>query len=134
MKNTTIIALAILLLTVPFSCSQSGKKEVKSKIIDVASSVGGGRITDLSEIVSDIKYIPLETSKNSLVGEMVRVNYEKGRIYINDRSDSVKIFDYDGKFLRNFGRRGRGPQEYGFLEIFYVTPQNLELPPEIELQ
>ncbi len=98
MKNTTIIALAILLLTVPFSCSQSGKEEVTKKIIDVAASVGGGRIVDLEEVANDIHYIPLETSLASLVGDLRSITFEKDLIYFQDRTDSVIIFDKEGNF------------------------------------
>jgi len=115
-------------MTVILSCSQSEQKEVKNKkIIDVASSVGGGRITDISEVAKEIRYIPLETSKTSLVGGIVRVLYENGKVYIRDKTDSIKIFDNDGKFLRNFGRRGRGPQEYLFPGNIYISPHNCSL-------
>ncbi|MFA5849390.1 MAG: 6-bladed beta-propeller [Bacteroidales bacterium] len=114
----------ILLLIVLFSTSCSEQKNEKSlKIIDVAGSVGGGRIIDISEVAEDIRYIPLETAEYSLVGGRVRVLYEKGRIYITDQTSILKIFDNEGKFLRNFDRRGRGPQEYLFPEVVYVSPQ-----------
>lgn len=114
----------ILLLIVLSSTSCSEKKIEKSlKIIDVAGSVGGGRIVDISEVAEDIRYIPLETTEYSLVGGRVRVLYEKGRIYITDQTFILKIFDNEGKFLRNFDRRGRGPQEYFFPEVVYVSPQ-----------
>jgi len=113
----------ILLLIVLFSTSCSEQQNEKSlKIIDVAGSVGGGRITDISEVVKEIRYIPLETSEKSLVSDRPRVIYENGKIFINDRTDSIKIYDNGGKFLRNFGRRGRGPQEYLFPQVVFVTP------------
>lgn len=115
----------ILLLIVLFSTSCSEQKNEKSlKIIDVAGSVGGGRIIDISEVVEDIRYIPLETTEYSLVGEGVRVSYEKGRIYITDRTSILKIFDNEGKFLRNFDRRGRGPLEYPNKVNLYVEPKS----------
>jgi len=127
MKNTTIIALAILLLTVPFSCSQSGKEEVTKKIIDVAASVGGGRIVDLEEVANDIRYIPLETSSLSLVGDLRNNTFEKDLIYFQDRTDSVIIFDKDGQFLRKFCKKGRGPQEYPYAVELFVEPNSGEI-------
>lgn len=113
----------ILLLIVLSSTSCSEKKIEKSlKIIDVAGSVGGGRITDISDVAKEIRYIPLETSAKSLVSDFPRVLYEKGRIYITDQTFILKIFDNEGKFLRNFDRRGRGPQEYLFPQVVFVTP------------
>jgi len=115
----------ILILIVLFSTSCSEQKNEKSlKIIDVAGSVGGGRITDISEVAKEIRYIPLETSEMSLVSDRPRVIYENGRIYINDRTDSIKIFDNDGKLVGKFCRRGRGPEEYPHSENIYVVPKN----------
>jgi len=113
----------VLLLTMTLSCSQPEKTKEKSKIIDVAGSVGRGRITDLSEVVSDIKYIPLETSKKSLVGHFKKVYFENDLIYIIDLTDSIKIFDRKGRFVRNFGRQGRGPEEYLSKGQIYILPQ-----------
>jgi len=117
--------IVVASIFVSFSCSPNKEKEVKDlRVIDVAGSVGGGRITDISEVAKEIRYIPLETSTASLVGRIVRVIYENDRIYIRDITDSIKIFDNDGKFLRNFGRRGRGPQEYLFPGNIYISPHN----------
>ncbi len=113
----------VLLLTMTLSCSQSEIKEANGKIIDVAGSVGGGRIIDISEVAEDIRYIPLETSAASLVGEYRSIHYENGTIYIRDRTDTLKMFDEEGKLLRKFCRRGRGPQEYSFWDNLNVTPK-----------
>ncbi len=124
MKNYKISVLVVLLLTMTLSCSPSEKKEANGKIIDVAGSVGGGRIIDISEVAKDIQYIPLETSAASLVGEYRSIHYENGTIYIRDRTDTLKMFDEEGKLVRKFCRRGRGPQEYSFWDNLNVTPKN----------
>ncbi len=81
------------------------------KTINVGESVGKGRIVNISEIATDIKYIPLETNKNSLIGKSAFVFYENGRIYIRF-SRMLQVFDSTGKYLFTFNRIGNGPQEY----------------------
>jgi len=40
-----------------------------------------------------------------------------------DLSDSIKIFDKKGRFVRNFGRKGRGPEEYVNEREINILPQ-----------
>ncbi len=124
MKKTVNIALVLLFLAILFSCSQSAKTDTKRKIIDVASSIGGGKIIDISDIVSDIKYIPLETSSVSLLSDITQVYFENDLIYVRDRSDGLSIFNKEGKFLKKFSRRGRGPEEYPYSMEIYLNPKN----------
>ncbi|MGE4415163.1 MAG: 6-bladed beta-propeller, partial [Bacteroidales bacterium] len=85
-----------VLILIFFSCdgNQRDVKEPNPKysVIDVGSSVGKGRVVNLSEIASDIKYIPLETENNSLVGSYPLAFYENDRIYIRF-SKIIKVFD-----------------------------------------
>ncbi|PKP05663.1 MAG: hypothetical protein CVU10_09945 [Bacteroidetes bacterium HGW-Bacteroidetes-5] len=92
------------------------KSELKTEnggvaVIDLASEVGKGKIVNLSEIASDIRYVKLETSDSSLIGEFPYVFYENERIYFFSKW-VLKVFDKDGKFLFKFHKIGRGPQEY----------------------
>lgn len=104
-----------VLILIFFSCdgNQRDVKEPTPKysVIDVGSSVGKGRVVKLSEVASDIKYIPLETDNNSLVGSYPLAFYENDRIYIRF-SKIIKVFDKSGKFLFAFDRHGGGPEEY----------------------
>lgn len=96
------------------SCSSGVDKGVMSlgyTVIDVGSDVGKGRVVDLSEIASDITYIPLESKSDSFIGGVPVVFFENERIYVKS-GRSFKVFDKSGKYLFTFDRRGRGPEEY----------------------
>ena len=66
----------------------------------------------LSTIAVSIKYIPLETTKDCLIGDYLT------NIFVN--SDGIFVFDYshvyhfsiNGKFIGKIGKVGRGPGEY----------------------
>ena len=82
------------------------------KTIDVGKSIGKGRIVNISEIATDIKYVPLETNKSSLIGKGAVVFYENGRIYVRFLRTILQVFDSTGKYLFTFNKIVRGPQEY----------------------
>ena len=64
--------------------------------------------------VADVEYIPLETTKKSLVATYVIQGYHVSDKYIvlfQDGRD-ILLFDRSGKYLWTVNRRGGGPEEY----------------------
>ncbi len=115
---------ALMLLLSIFSCSNSSDSKI-SDSIDIAGAIGKERIVSLSEIADEVSVIPLETGDSSILGGLSGVKdiiYENGLIYIKD-SRGIWIFGRDGKFVRKFSRKGRGPQEYPSLYDFDVDPK-----------
>ncbi|MHC1779854.1 MAG: 6-bladed beta-propeller [Bacteroidales bacterium] len=107
------VFLNIIIVVTLISCNNSNiKNDGNFAIFDVESNVGKGRVVNLSEIATNIRYIPLETNRSSVVGSPV-VLYENGRIYIRSLG-KTKVFDTLGKYLFTFDRRGRGPEEYSY--------------------
>lgn len=108
---------AILSFAILFSCSPKNDKVSKDlKFIDVEGAIGSGRVVKLSELSNEIKYIPLETTEQAIVGNPFRgLIYENGLIYFPEKlayNSAMKIFDKDGRFIKRFDRQGRGAQEY----------------------
>jgi hypothetical protein len=69
----------------------------------------------LSGIAKSVKYIPLETSNNYLIGEKtVKVKPTGDFIFIGEHGNPIGVFDLNGKFLYTIGKIGRGPGEYNF--------------------
>lgn len=121
MKYLFLFFITVIL----FSCNGKQRNERSSnsnyKVIDVGSSIGKGRVVNLSEVASDIKYIPLETDSNSLIGLFPLIFYENERIYIRF-SRIIKVFDKEGKYLFTFDRRGGGPEEYPSSCLIEIEP------------
>jgi hypothetical protein len=86
------------------------------KAIDNMAPVG------LSQIGGSITYIPLETSRTSLVGEIRKAIVKDSLIFIKTIPYSLMAFDRSGRFVRNYGNVGRGPGEYLDLLDFAVSP------------
>ena len=68
----------------------------------------------LSEIVSDIEYIRLETNDSCLIGSIKQLLKFNNRYYILDASVGKKIYMFDehGNYMKQIDRVGRGPGEY----------------------
>ncbi|MCF8360951.1 MAG: 6-bladed beta-propeller [Prolixibacteraceae bacterium] len=67
-----------------------------------------------SELFSEIKIVPLETTSNNLIGLISEIKYHNDTIYIFDKkfSKSVFIFSAEGNFISKIGRIGKGVSEY----------------------
>jgi len=77
----------------------------------------------LSEISTDIKMIPLETTEESVLGSVAQVLYDNDRVFVRD-FHGIHAFDLSGKFLFSINRRGRGPGE------FFTIPGNITMDKE----
>lgn len=120
------LSLFLLAILLTASCkTRSAQVESAIKTIDVAGAIGKGQIVPLSQIAESIEYIPLETKQNTLVDKISwhSIVYENNKFYIK-YNHSLFVFDNSGKFLFNFNRYGRGPQEYDHLSDFCIDPDD----------
>jgi len=111
MKKSPSILIWITLLI--FGCS-SEKPNKEFKIIDLENSIGKSKAVYLSEIAESIEYIPLETRKESIVGQILsdRLKLEDNLIVIEFAGNrNLKIFQRDGKFVDTLNKVGNGPDE-----------------------
>lgn len=100
----------------------NGSKGTKSNIIDLESAVGTGSIEKLSSYAKDIRYIALESNSESLIGNIRRVDFTNGIIYVQDEKGLVKLFSDEGKYLGTFNKKGRGSGEYVGMTSFQIDP------------
>lgn len=97
-------------VTIPLAQGTTTRKEIK-----------------LSQISSHIRYIPLETTAESLLKQdIMDVTFAGGYLFVCDY-EKVLQFTPEGKFIRQIGKSGQGPGEYkqNILAITYDEPQKL---------
>jgi hypothetical protein len=84
-------------------------------------------IISLEDIVDSVKYTPLETSNDCLIGEINKIIYNDNQYYILDRTKTKTLFCFDsqGRFIRKFGNPGQGPGEYVEPTDFMLTSSNV---------
>jgi hypothetical protein len=83
---------------------------------------------DLGALIENIRFIPLETTEESLIAEINNILVTGSNIYIMDTylGGSVLIFDKAGKFINRI-RRGQGPAEILNLKDIDFDKKNQEL-------
>jgi len=140
MKKNIIIIIAFALYT--FSCSNNsiavrgfsiptGLDKATIVPTDSVNSViiraeKGLESVKASDIIEEVRYIPLETTSESLIGAYTNIIVHNDRIFILDWiiSESLFIFDLNGKFLKKLGQKGGGPEEFGQVSGFSISKEN----------
>ena len=133
MKKTTFpLVIGIIILT---SCNNVGRHEnSKNKLnspilpyhIDLEKNLKNTRSVPLSSIGKKLEYIPLETNPTSLIGRIDGLGFTTSRLIFSEFyifiSDGNKLlqFERSGKFVRQIGSEGRGPEQYTELIDFCI--------------
>jgi hypothetical protein len=103
-----------------FSCKGFNTSDNSDAILTLNIERGLQNLTkrNLSDFTSNIRYIQLETTENSLIGNTIQnIFVEENKIFVHHNSAPfLKVFDANtGKYLYNIGGRGQGPGELPYL-------------------
>jgi len=62
----------------------------------------------------NIRFLPLETNRDCLIGEPSKILFRNDKIYVADfhKAEALFVFDASGKFLFKNAKKGKGPGEY----------------------
>lgn len=107
MKNTYLLLILCFLL----SCSS---KQQKLSVLDFEQAISNPENISFEDYIKDVKYVALETTDKSLVSGIGRCVITKENIFISNY-DKLCSFTKSGKFIRQIGSPGRGPEEFQFL-------------------
>lgn len=107
------------LILLPFVIFIWGNHEIRGQIarkaapikIDFEAVVKQDISLNLSEIVDDIEYIPLETKKDCLIGKIDAIRVVKDQVFLISNRQVYK-FNKSGKFICKIGSGGKGPGEF----------------------
>ncbi len=117
MKKNKLIILVILSMFFVYCNDNSKYSNINVKNIDFKSfsiDIKKNNIND-KNLGKVVKVIKLETTKKSIIGEISSLSINNNGDYlINDfnRSKKVFLFNKNGKYIRNYGKKGQGPGEY----------------------
>lgn len=81
---------------------------------------------NVSFIADSINYVPLETKPESLLRRVKQVRMNDSIIAVSDML-KILLFRRDGTFIRQIGRRGKGPGEYGYINGFQLIEDTVYL-------
>lgn len=114
------ILLSLFMLSVVSSCGTKRTADTDClftvKVEDESADRG-----EFGKFFKLARYVALETTPQSLIRRMDKVQFDGGKIYIlSTTQNRVFIFDYSGKFIKAFDRYGRAPGEYTSITDFEV--------------
>lgn len=100
MKATICCLFFILLIT---SCQKDMSGGVNSYNVEALRS--SNKVFDVENSGLKFRYIPLELSDSSLIGDIDKIILTKDYIVVRS-NDFIFLFDYKGDFIRRIGARG----------------------------
>lgn len=85
------------------------------------------RFVSLDDIVEKVDFVRLETTDDCIVGNISHLFFFDDKIIVADQltSQSIFVFDINGKFLNRISHLGNGPHEYLDITDVDVTPSGL---------
>jgi len=105
-----------------FACSEKSQTKT-NKIIDFESNITNFNYFRLSQITNNIQYIPLESNDFNLIDDINSIDFSSKYIFVNDY-DKCLLFNFEGKFLKQIGKKGKGPGEYIRPSIVRISRSN----------
>ena len=117
-KKLLLSAALICFLTL-VSCN---KKVYETPVIDFKSYPNKIDLP-LSEIVTDLKIVPLETRDNLLLSNNAAIAISEKYIVTSNRTE-LHLFDKEGKHVRVLAVQGGGPNEFSQITGFIIDDKN----------
>lgn len=100
--------------------SNSGLKSDSHHIINFGSDKG--KDVNLSEYVSDIQYIPIETKEDFLLSDIWQIAVSDDYMYVTcESTQNIFQLSGDGKLVKKIGVRGRARNEYAAVRSSYAN-------------
>ena len=124
--------IATVLFIVISSCADKRQDQVvninTANAIIISVSPQKSDTIFLSEITDSIRLIKLETSEQSMLGDITDIEYDSGIFFCFDSNKQIfKSFYMDGRFHSIIGRKGRGPGEFFNPGSFAINRNNKEI-------
>lgn len=66
----------------------------------------------LKDFGASIKYIPLQTSDSILIQKITNVAIDDNLLFVFEKEEKMLLFNTQGEFIRQIGRKGNGNGEY----------------------
>jgi len=108
MKHIILITSVLLLA----SCANHEKSNSLSNVIDIEESMQNITKLKASDFGKTIRYVPLETTDDCLIGNAPLVKVLKNYIVVEVNSRCLLFDKKDGSFISEIGHMGQDPEAY----------------------
>ena len=120
--KTWIIWGSMLLIMMWSACS-SGQGEKTQGMIDVSSAFENLTELKVSQLGKNVRYVPLETTDESLIGATTALHLLKDKILVVTEGKCMSFDKTTGKYLGNIGHTGDDPEGYTYATC-YINPKD----------
>ena len=107
-----LLWIAVILLSIPFSCKNRELNVKHSDTIDIEKGLNNLARLKISDFGETIRYIPLETTDDGLVGRDPIVKVLRNHIVIEAQGSCLLFDKTDGRFIASIGHFGQDPAAY----------------------
>lgn len=121
MKNIITITITFVSILFQYSIIYS---QPALKRIDFEKGIRLTENIPISEVATNIQYIPLETNIKCLLGQSPRIQITDHNIFISTDMEHLYRFSRNGKFINEIGRVGKGPGEYNKIINYVIDEKN----------
>lgn len=119
--------IGLFILGVAFAIASCNKSErQKIEVIDFAKSFDAKKAFTLSDIATEVEYIPLETGPDIVIGRNPVAYATKDYILVFTFRQILQFNREDGMFIREIGQVGNGPEEYSRATILAPVDEEAE--------
>lgn len=114
--KTLLKSLSIVCVLALTNCTSKQNTDLTQIEID---KIGDGVTVSTTDVFTNPRIVPLETSEQSLIGTMAKIIVKHNHIYVAD-SKGVYKFTNEGKFVARIIKAGRASHEYAMLNDFQI--------------
>ena len=94
--------------------------------VNVDDNINNVRSVPLSKLGKILEYIPLDSDTACLLNNISSLSLTDSFIFVSDRDKLLK-FDKKGRFIKQIGSQGRGPDQYSNSGIFVTCKEKREI-------
>lgn len=119
-KPQKVTFTLIILIMIIAGCGLS-----KEKPISLSINLNNQDIVSINDFFTDVKVIQLESTAESIIGGIMKIEYYKGFYYIFDYIQrTILCFDENGSYVYKLSAQGKGPAEYVSFSDFTIDRYN----------
>lgn len=123
------LLFSIIITFLLASCENKSGTSLPKNIETITISCEKNQILNLSDFADSIEIIPLETCNNNLIGWVRRIVSTDKNYYISSAvsyyTQKLFVFTKDGKFIRQIGNEGEGPNSYLGMNDFVLIDDSI---------
>ena len=122
------VFLICLFINMFFACNSDKEPQHNKKGLSViqAYQLTSNNLSE-EQIMKCTKIVRLETNDDCLLAYPKGIKMYGDMIFVLDQRDCLYSFDSTGKFLRQIGRIGQGPEEYYGITDFYIDREKRQI-------